>query len=260
VFLWGLLDAANAQENVVAPRKKVYTTASGEWIFSGAKINNNGREDNGVLRFSPVFNLQNQLHIDPSRFLGFFVGTSIRNVGFIYNVPHAQQPTKKKFRTYNLGIPVGFKIGRVDRFYLFGGYEIEFPINYKEKTFVNERKVDKFNVWFSNRVPAVQHSLFAGIQLPKGTSIKFKYYLTEFFNRDYTDVDDMGISFKPFENVQVNVFYVSLNYNMPHRKPGKKKEKTKIKETHEVRYSSLLEWFLPFCRSSIHRASYLLTY
>jgi hypothetical protein len=74
-----------------------------------------------------------------------------------------------------LGIPVGFKIGKLDNFLFFGGYEMEFPYVYKEKLFQKEVKEDKFTVWFSDRVEPFQQSVMAGIQFPYGLTIKFKY-------------------------------------------------------------------------------------
>ncbi len=72
----------------------------------------------------------------------------------------------------------------------FAGYEVEFPFAYKEKHFVNEEKVYKEVIWFTDRVEPVQSSLMAGIQLPYGATIKFKYYLTNFHNRDYIAMVD----------------------------------------------------------------------
>jgi len=91
----------------------------------------------------------------------------------------------------------------------FAGYEIEFPFVYKEKHFVNEEKVDKDVIWFTNRVEPVQHSLMAGIQLPYGATIKFKYYLTNFHNRDYTTAQGV----KPYD-FKSNIFYFSLAWNV----------------------------------------------
>ena len=49
-----------------------------------------------------------------------------------------------KFRTYNLGIPIGeLKSVILDDKFLFLGYELEIPIHYKQKTFINEDKEDK---------------------------------------------------------------------------------------------------------------------
>lgn len=207
----------------LAQEKKIYTTTSGELIFSFANINDNGSEEGSILRFSPVINIQNWLNIDKSDHFGIFTGLSVRNVGFIYDVPD-DSPVKydypnetnvrKKFRTYNLGIPIGVKLGNLNDKFLFVGYELEIPINYKEKTFIGEDKEDKNNVWFSSRTNTFNHSLMAGIQLPYGATLKFKYYLTNFFNKKFETSDGQGGSIRPYENVDVNVFYFSLNFGL----------------------------------------------
>lgn len=193
-------------------RRKVYLTTSSELIFSFATLDNNGSSKGNVMRFSPVFNFQNWLHYDYRPHFGFFIGSSMRNVGFIYDEPDS--PIKKKFRTYSVGLPVGIKLGNFKKFSVFAGYELELPFHYKEKTFIDEKKVDKTSIWFSHRVPTLSHSLMAGFQLPSGVAIKFKYYLTPFFNQDYVGVDPAGQPYKPFENFEAHVFYFSLNFNL----------------------------------------------
>lgn len=188
--------------------KKVYTTTSGELIFSFADINYKGGETGSIMRFSPVFNIQNWVNIDKTENFGMFTGLSVRNVGFIYEPPD-QPGIKKKYRTYNLGIPFGIKIGNLSDKFLFAGYELEIPVNFKEKTFENEEKT-KNNVWFSNQVTTFNHSLMAGVQLPYGATFKFKYYLSNFFNKDYTKSDGS----KPYENSDYNVFYFSLSFGL----------------------------------------------
>ena len=163
------------------------------------------------MRFSPVFNIQNWLNYDKSEKLGFFTGLSVRNVGFIYDI---DETTRKKYRTYNIGIPLGIKIGNLSEKFLFFGYELEIPINYKEKTFIDEEKDDKKNIWFTGRVPTFNHSLMAGVQLPYGATLKFKYYLTNFFDKDFTESDGQGGSYKPYQNVNVNIFYFSLSFGL----------------------------------------------
>ncbi len=201
--------------------KKPYTTSGGEMIFSFATIDDNGSESGNVMRWSPVFNFQNLVNFDVNKSVGLFTGLNIRNVGYIYD-KYKDKVTgdvvKKKFRNYTLGLPAGLKLGRLDKTFFYGGYEIEFPFNYKEKTFVNEKK-DKFNVWFSSRVPVVYHTVFAGIQFQHGLNLKFKYYLTGFHNEDYEESIN-GVKVKPYENLNSNVFYISLcfdlfkNYNL----------------------------------------------
>jgi hypothetical protein len=189
-----------------------YTTSSGELIFSYANINYNGSETSSVLRFSPVFNVQTLINKDMSDKFGVFTGLAVRNVGFIYDVPD-QLGVRMKHRTYNLGVPIGFKIGNLDKAFLFGGYEFEIPIVYKEKTFVNEDKQDKTTIWFSNRVNTWNNTVFLGVQLPAGLSVKFKYYLTNFFNKDYESTTS-GVTTKPYANSDYNVFYFSLTANL----------------------------------------------
>ncbi|MEQ1587673.1 MAG: hypothetical protein ABL895_17435 [Cyclobacteriaceae bacterium] len=193
--------------------KKVYTTTSGELIFSFANINYLGSESESVIRFSPVFNIQNWVNIDQSENFGIFTGFSVRNVGFIYDVPD-QPGVRMKHRTYNLGIPIGFKLGNLSDKFIFAGYELEIPFNYKEKTFVNEDKTEKKDIWFSNRVNTFNHTLMAGVQLPYGATLKFKYYLTNFFNKDYEESDGQGGTSKPYANSDYNVFYFSLSFGL----------------------------------------------
>lgn len=183
-----------------------YTTSGGEMIFSFASIDDNGNDKESIMRWSPVFNGQFYGNYDLNNYMGVMFGAAFRNVGFIYEQSNGD---KKKFRNYNIGIPVGIKIGKMNKMYVFGGYEIEFPINYKEKTFVNEKK-DKFNVWFSNRVPTYYHTFFAGVQFPYGLSLKFKYYITEFFNQDYTENNGT----QPYKGLKANVFYFSLSSSL----------------------------------------------
>ena len=51
--------------------------------------------------------------------------------------------------------------------------ELEIPINYKEKTFTG---------------------------------------LTNFFNKNYTTNDALDVPYKPYQDMNVNVFYISLNF------------------------------------------------
>ncbi|MCF8365708.1 MAG: hypothetical protein K9H16_08000 [Bacteroidales bacterium] len=213
-----------------------YFTSGGEMIFSFAAIDNAGSDNGNILRWSPVFNFQNLANFDVSNNFGFFSGINIRNVGFIYDDytdPETGNTVKKKFRNYTAGIPVGLKIGNLDKLFLFGGYEIEFPFNYKEKTFENEVKTDKFNVWFSKRVPAIYHTFLVGIQFPHGANLKFKYYLTNFHNKDFTKTLSNGTTVKPYEFLNANVFYISLAFDLfknteSYSKSGENKDKERV--------------------------------
>lgn len=183
-----------------------YISNSGEMIFSFAKIKSSGADLSSNLRWSPVFNGQTLANIDLTQHVGVFAGLAYRNVGFIYE---PTSDTLKKFRTYNLGIPVGIKIGNMHGTFLFGGYEFEIPFAYKEKTFINDDKKTIETDWFSPKVNPYNQALFAGINFKKGMSLKVKYYLDNFFNSGYTDKSGL----KPFANFTANVFYISLSWN-----------------------------------------------
>ena len=200
---------------VKAQTGKFYTTFGSEMIFSFSSIDDNGNKTGGNMRWTPVINLQTMVNYDPVKSFGLFSGIGVRNVGFIYDGytdPETGDKVKKKFRNYNIGIPVGIKVGNMERLFVYGGYEIEFPLAYKEKTFQNEIK-SKFTVWFSKRVPTVYHTLLVGIQFPYGANLKFKYYLTNFHNKDFTTTVS-GVQTKPYENLNANVFYISLCFNL----------------------------------------------
>jgi hypothetical protein len=190
---------------------KAYVTSGGEFIFSLANIEQNGKSENATLRFSPVFNFQVMLNKDLSKKFGLFTGLALRNVGYIlndYQDASNNLSYKKKFRSYNIGIPVGLKVGNLDKTFFYGGYEIEFAIAYKEKTYEGGDKTDKITGWFSSRQEFFQHGFLVGIQFPYSANLKFKYYLSEFHNRDY--VDNAGL--KPYSALKSNIYYFSLSF------------------------------------------------
>jgi len=192
--------------------QKFYTTSSGEIILSLAEIDTGDEPTpQNIVRFSPWFNVQMLGNVDFNEHIGMFFGMNIRNVGFIARNSTTQ--IKKKFRVYDLGIPVGFKVGNLKSMFFYGGYEFELPFNYKEKTFENEIKTKKYSVWFSDRVPTYYHAVFAGIQFPYGANLKFKYYLSTFHNTDFEEIID-GETIKPYANLKANVFYIALSFTM----------------------------------------------
>lgn len=216
------MDLAGQTPQLVSdpPPGKWYITSGGEWIFSTALLDvrtpgPNGTEsssDQGsIIRFSPFFNAQGVANRDFSAKAGMFMGLSIRNVGFIYDVPDTT--LRFKYRTYNVGVPLGLKFGNMNGGLFFLGYEPELVINYKEKKFANERKEDKFNVWFSDRTDLFTHSFMAGVQFGNGACLKVKYYITNFHNADFEEQKD-GVRYKPYAGLNANVLYVSLAFNL----------------------------------------------
>lgn len=191
-----------------------YYSQETEMIFSFANINADSMNVDNIMRWSPVFNFTGHLNYDLSKNLGFDLGLGIRNVGFIAKFPNTANDTKRKYRTYNLGLPIGIKVGNLNQkhpFFLFGGYEVEMPFSYKEKHFVNGDKTDKITGWFSNRTDRFTQSVYAGVQFPQGFSLKFKYYLNNFFNEDYQEFVD-GVATLPYAGLDVHVFYFSINW------------------------------------------------
>ncbi|MBL7901249.1 MAG: hypothetical protein JNK73_04575 [Bacteroidia bacterium] len=198
-------------------QSKTYVTSGLELIFSWAEISDNNKGESADLRFAPVINIQSFTHLDFSEKFGIYSGLAIRNVGYIYGnykTPITATNTisttyEKRFRSYNLGIPVAFKLGNLNKMFLYAGYELEIPLLYKEKTYENGDQLDgmKITGWFSDRQQSVYHSLLVGIQFPYGMNLKFKYYLTEFHNQNYVASDNS----KPYAGLLSNVFYISLN-------------------------------------------------
>ena len=184
-----------------------YIITGGELIFSFANIQGDDYPDN-IVRFSPVFNMQSWRVYDWDGF-GLFHGIAVRNVGFIAD--NDVTKVRKKFRTYNLGIPVGFKFNFSPAVALYAGYEFEIPFVYKEKTFENEEKTNKFTSWFSDRTPTLNHGLFAGLQFRGGLNLKFKYYVNDFFNEDFEQVRD-GVTSRPYADYNANVFYFAIAF------------------------------------------------
>jgi hypothetical protein len=201
----------------VYSQSRAYVTSGFEIIFSEATISDvNNPEATSTLRFAPVINPQSMMNVDISKKIGIFTGLAIRNVGYIYDeystvLPDGvTEPIKKKFRTYNLGIPVGLKLGDLSGLFIYGGYEIEFPFVYKEKTFnTTGEKTNTDVYWFGERAEKIQQSWMVGIQMAYGLNLKFKYYFTEFHNQDFT-----ANNLKPYAGLNSKIWYISLTTNL----------------------------------------------
>lgn len=193
-------------------QSKVYSTTGWEMIFSWADVDYDGTNGNTLMRWAPVINIQSYLNYDASEKFGLYTGLAIRNVGYIMDnyVDREGHTVKKKFRTYNLGIPLGVKVGNLKKMFVYAGYAIEFPFHYKEKTFKDENKTKDVQTFFSDRVEQFQHGLVVGIQFPYGANLKFKYYFSEFHKQGYTESD----GYMPYDGLKSNVLYISLNFNI----------------------------------------------
>ncbi len=206
-----VLVAFAARGQYMPPPGVVYLTSGGECILSWAVLDAAGDDRGSVVRCSPFFNMGMLANMDLSDHAGLFIGLTVGNEGFIRAVPDTA--LRFKYRTYDLGVPVGLKFGRMNEALFFAGYSIELPVNYKEKRFANEKKEDKFNVWFSDRTAPFFQTVFAGVQLGSGICVKVKYHLTSFHDQDFTSTAN-GISTKPYDGLKANIFSVSLGLDL----------------------------------------------
>ncbi len=98
-------------------QSKGYWSSGGEMLFSFADISDKGIDKSSTLRWAPVINLQGTYNYDLNQNVGLFSGLSLRIVGYIYEDYQSRtiDPDvmgtyyKKKFRSYNIGLPVGIK-------------------------------------------------------------------------------------------------------------------------------------------------------
>lgn len=207
-----------------AQNKKIYLSSGGEFIFSGADMNFNGTDVSTNIRFTLFFHTQQQINFDLTNNLGLYTGLAIRNVGLImedlyqnvgYDVdntdPDYNKNTKIKHRSYSLGFPLAVKIGSFDKNYFFyAGGEYEWMFAYKQKKIIDGEKY-KFTQWTNDRVNPWIPSLFAGIQFPYGFNLKFKYYLNDFLNKDFTGQDfGQDVDYSQFQSS--NIWYISLSF------------------------------------------------
>lgn len=179
--------------------KPYHTTGIG-MNFSYALIDDS-ENGNVIPRFTYFFNMNNNYHFDFSENIGMYAGYSIGNVGFIAEWNDSLQ-TKKKFRTYNIGIPLGIKVGDLNPkkpFYFFLGGAMEIPFHFKEKTFYDGKKDHKFTEWGSERVNPLQPNLFVGVTFPNKTTLKISYYPMDYLNTTYTE-NINGLTVQPYSN------------------------------------------------------------
>ncbi len=194
-------------------QSKLYSMTGWEMIFSWADSEYLEGDGNTIMRWAPVLNLQSTLNYDLGEKFGLYTGLSLRNVGYIMDnyIDREDHQVKKKFRTYNVGLPLGVKVGNLKKFFVYAGYDVEWAFNYKEKTFKDGNK-DKLTRWFwdedVNRWEQLQHGIFVGVQFPYGANLKFKYYFSEFHNQGYTQQD----LYMPYAGLKSNVLYISLNF------------------------------------------------
>lgn len=190
-------------------------------IFSTATIHHdagtpgvNGVSDQsintlGIIRFTYVVNAGVTFNFNFSPHFGFFTGLDIKNVGYI----EQENGYTLKRRTYNVGVPVGFKIGNMarnkGRIFLGGG--IDAPINYNEKYFHDRDNKKRINEWFSDRTPSLMPYVFLGASFNHGVSAKLQYYPNNFLNQNFKD----NAGNMPNAGTVVNLLLFSVGFNIP---------------------------------------------
>lgn len=211
VILFSSIFAVSAQ--------KFYSTTGGEIIFSNAFVEMNGDNVQTNYRFTLFYHMETNYHWDFAKFIGMYFGLGIRNVGLI-----TEEDYKKKHRSYMLGIPLALKLGRTaDGSFLYGGAEYEMLFHYKEKTFENDTKT-KYTEWFSDRTNRFLPSVFFGYQFKGGTNLRFKMYLENFFNQDYSETID-NVETYPYQNVTSQIYYFSLSFYLKNKRIREQIEK-----------------------------------
>jgi len=190
-------------------------------IFSTANIQNTTKTiygqpttttTMGTIRFSLVVNVGFTFNFNLGRHIGLYTGIDVKNIGFIEKNEGGE--TVKR-RTYNLGAPVGLKLGNMAarRGYIFLGGGMDMPFNYKEKSFAIRNEKTKTSEWFANNTPSLMPYVFAGMAISSGATFKVQYYPDNFLNTDYSNAGA-----KPYAGMDVHLILFSLGFNMRYGK------------------------------------------
>jgi hypothetical protein len=223
-----------------AAKPKVYDVTTWEFIFSLSDVSltdefsaqyPNAEITKSNVRFTPFFNVGEYWNFDFGDHIGFYSGFGIKNIGLITDerLPDLVGSDllvdyKIVRRLYTGGIPLAFKIGSFkENLYFFAGGEYEFAIHYKEKYWSDTQSRSgsktKYREWFGKQTPLTMPSLFAGVQLPGGFNIKFKYYLDNFLNNDYVKGNN-NVAGQPYDisdltrYKQSSVYYISISWQL----------------------------------------------
>ncbi len=217
-----IADTVSMKKNVQPIRKFYVGTATDAGIFSTATIQHTSTLYNpaggtstttsntmGIVRFSYVINFGLTFNFNLARHLGVYTGIDLKNIGFI---EHNNGGQTVKQRTYNVGAPIGIKIGNMaDKgSYLFLGGGMDVAVNYKEKSFSIRNQKTKYNEWFSKATPTFMPYVFAGFAVRNMVSLKLQYYPNNFLNPDY--IHD---GYKQNYGYNVHLMLLSLGFPMP---------------------------------------------
>jgi hypothetical protein len=212
---------------LIISAQKPYQVSGGELIFSSGTFENAlSQKVSSNVRFTLFPHIGNYWHFDLSNSLGFFSGFSLRNIGMItyedYEYDNRSIPdVKTKRRSLSLGVPLAIKLGSFsEHYFLYMGGQYEWMFHYKEKHFVDSKKI-KSTEWFSNKVQTFVPSFFAGIQFPKGINLRFTHMTADFLNQD-----------KIPQISRSGIYYLSISFQMKTKELRKK-----IKEEEPKNYA-----------------------
>jgi hypothetical protein len=190
-----------------------------------ALINKNGVTLSNSPRYSYYFNAGFDMNWNINSRLKPFTGMCLKNIGLIMH----EGLTTTKHRVYFLGFPLGVKAyGKSKRNFLKLGADFNLALNYKQKTFIDGKKEDKFNEWRSSRVPTWYPSVFAGVRY-ESLSVTLNYYYNNFFNKDYTK-----LGLKPYTNTDAQMVTISFGINLDN-KVAQQKLKQKFMKSKAVK-------------------------
>jgi len=240
IIITVFISAFFTSDCIFAQKLKIYDVTTWEMIFSSSNVQftdaftsryKKAEVTNTNVRYTIFFHLGEYWNFDFGNHVGFYTGIGVRNVGLISDerlpdLVGSDQLIDYKIirRLYTAGVPVAFKLGSFsDNIYFYAGGEYELVLNYKEKYWTGTQSrtgsTTKYNKWFGNQTAPLLPSVFAGVQLPGGVNIKFKYYLNDFLNNNFTKGDNTFVG-QPYNISDLTrykksqVFYISLSWQI----------------------------------------------
>lgn len=208
-------DSTKTKKVLLPVRRSYIGSGMDGAILSFADAQKGGASISSPPRFTWFFNWGATFNLNITRHLGVYTGVDVKNMGFIENV----NGITTKRRTYNVGVPVGIKIGNMalKQPYAFLGGGIDIPVNYKEKAFSVRNQKTKFNEYFSERTPQIMPYAFVGVAVNRGVTLKLQYYPENFLNTEFAKA---GV--KPYANYDVHILMLSLGMSVPAKRyhPG----------------------------------------
>lgn len=216
LFTFGQMgQAQEASESNPNDRRAYWSTGLDGSILSSSLLSKGGNTSKMTLpRFTAFLHFGGNLNYDVSKHFGIYTGLGIKNIGFI----EKNGGVSTIRRNYTIGIPLGIKFGKMN-YGSFGflGTGIDFPFNYKEKSFTKRTNKDvKFNEWFSDRSPAAMGYVFVGAYLQPGMTLKLQYYPGNFLNPNFEVIED-GIALRPYAGYEVHLILLSLGLNIDYK-------------------------------------------